>query len=103
MFPTLQKIDFLDRHHRGRGSVTYRHLVPSSTVNKLRTLSLLFWANPLYHAESIIQFGEAITGLEALDRVEICSTPWLVAGELETDGGASEFNATRRNSSSGAA
>jgi hypothetical protein len=79
MFLTLQKLTvWINTIVDGvpQLTATLSHLPPK---NKLRTLSLLFWVNPLYHAEPIIQFGEAITGLEALERVEICSTPWLVA------------------------
>ncbi|KAJ6483236.1 hypothetical protein C8R45DRAFT_1000926 [Mycena sanguinolenta] len=55
--------------------------------NNLRRLTLSFWDNTFRHAEKLIQFDHAITTLstvESLTRVEICSTPWLIARELET-------------------
>ncbi|KAF7357117.1 hypothetical protein MSAN_01305800 [Mycena sanguinolenta] len=55
--------------------------------NTLRRLTLSFWDNTFRHGDKLIQFDHAITTLstvESLTRVEIFSTPWLIARELET-------------------
>ncbi|KAF8134099.1 hypothetical protein K438DRAFT_805057 [Mycena galopus ATCC 62051] len=57
------------------------------STNKLRTLALSFWVNPLYHADQLVQFDQRVTGLStvaSLNRVEILSTPWLPGDQLET-------------------